>query len=166
MAHRVGLAGNSRICVLSRRSPDPGVDHLDKFHLQSPSVAYGSTVLGVDRIHYSHEHHCRKVSTQVRRVNPYHPYSRLFCHSSSIGDLGFASRSFRSLQNFPQYRTLADTRSFVHDRAYWICLYIYRYVVFPVCQRSRVMPNKMNRCRWRDPCTAILFPKETKLLAN
>ena len=37
---------------------------------------------------------------------------------------------------------------------------------FQYVMRSRVMPDKMNRCRWRDPCTAILFPKETKLLAS
>lgn len=37
---------------------------------------------------------------------------------------------------------------------------------FQHVKRSRVMPDKMNRCRWRDPCTAILFPKETKLLAS
>lgn len=37
---------------------------------------------------------------------------------------------------------------------------------FQYVKRSRVMPDKMNRCRWRDPCTAILFPKETKLLAS
>lgn len=37
---------------------------------------------------------------------------------------------------------------------------------FQNVKRFRVMPDKMNRCRWRDPCTAILFPKETKLLAS
>ena len=134
MAYGVGLASNSRICLLPRRSPDPRVDHLDKFHLQSPSMAYGSTVLGVDRVHYIYEHRCRKVPTQVRGVNPHNPHSRLFCHSPSVGGLGSASRRFRSLQNLPQCRKLAYTRSLVHDRVYRVCLYIYGSVVFPICQ--------------------------------
>ena len=65
MAHRLGLAGNSRIRVLSCRGPDPGVNHPDQLHLHFPSMAYGSSVLGVNRVHYLYEHHCRKVPTQV-----------------------------------------------------------------------------------------------------
>ena len=134
MAYGVGLAGNSRVCVLPRRSPDPRVDHLDKFHLQSSSMADGSPVLGIDRFHYTHEHRCRKVPTQIRGVNPYNPHSRLFCHSPSVGSLGSASRCFRSLQNLPQYWELAYTRSLVHDRTHWVCLYIYGSVAFTICQ--------------------------------
>lgn len=63
MAHGVGLAGNSCICVLSRRSPDPGLDHFDNARLYAPSLAYGSIVLGVDGIHHIHEYHRRKIST-------------------------------------------------------------------------------------------------------
>ena len=134
MAYGVGLAGDSCICVLPRRSPDPRVDHIDKCRLQSASMAYGSTVLGVNRVHYIHEHHCRKVPTQVRGVNTYNSHSRLLCHSPSVGGLGSASRCFRSLQNLPQYRKLAYTRSLVHDRVYWVCLYVYGSVVYSICQ--------------------------------
>ena len=65
VAYGVGLAGNSRIGVLSRRCPDPGVDHFDNACLQSSSMAYGSIVLGVHGIHHIHEHHRRKVPTPI-----------------------------------------------------------------------------------------------------
>ena len=133
MAHRVGLASNPRICVLPRRSPDSRVDHVDEFYLRPPPMADGTIVLGVDGIHYIHEYHRRKVPTQVRRINSYNPHSWLLCYSPSIGDLGVTSRRFRSLRNLPQHRELAYTRSFIHDRPYWVCLYFYRYVVYPVC---------------------------------
>lgn len=101
MAHGVGLASNSGICVLPCRSSDPGVDHFDNACLHASSMAYGSTVLGVDGLHYSHEHHRRKVSAQVRRIHSYTPHSGLLCHSPSVDDLGVASRRFRGLQNLP-----------------------------------------------------------------
>lgn len=61
----MGLAGNSRVCLLPGRSPDPGIDHLNKFFLRTSSMANGITVLGVDGIHYIHEYHYRKISTKV-----------------------------------------------------------------------------------------------------
>lgn len=135
MAHGVGLAGNSRICVLPRRSPDPGVDHFDKAFLQSPSLAYGSTVLGVDGIHYNHEHRRWEISAQVRRINTDNPHPGLLCHSPAIGGPGVASECFRGLQNLPQHRRLAYTRSLVHDWPYWVRLHVYRYVAYPICQQ-------------------------------
>ena len=167
MAYGVGLAGNTRICVLSRRSPDPRVDHLDQFRLPCPSLAYGSTVLGLHRFHHIHEHRCRKVPTQVRGLNSYHPHSRLFCHSPSVGGLGSASRCFRGLQDLPQWGELAYTRSLVYDRVYWVCLHIYGSVVFPkFISRSRIVSNDVNRRRWRDPCMAILSPREARATGN
>ena len=133
MAHGMGLAGNSRICVLPRRSPDPGIDHIDEAFLHSPPMAYSFTVLGVDVIHYNHEHHRGKVSAQIRRIDSYNTHSGLLCYSPAVGDLRVASACFRSLQNLPQHRKLAYTRPLIYDRTYRICLYFYGYVCYPIC---------------------------------
>ena len=133
MAHGVGLAGDTRICILPGRSPDPRVDHVDEFWLRTPPMADGTPVLGVDGIHHIHEYHCREVSAQIRRINSYNTHSWLLCHSPPIGDLGVTSGCFRSLRNISQHRQLAYTRSFIHDRPHWVCLHFYRYVLYPVC---------------------------------
>ena len=89
-------------------------------------MAYGSTVLGVDGIHYHHEHCRRKVPTPVRRINSHNPRPGLLCHSPSVGDLGATSGCFRGFQDFPEQWKLAYARSLVHDRTYRICVHFYR----------------------------------------
>lgn len=135
MAHGMGLAGNTRICVLSCRSPDPGFDNLDTACVHSPSMAYGSTVLGVNGIYYNPEYRRRKIPTPIRRINSHNPHCGVFCHSPSVGDLGPTSGCFRGLQNFLEQWKLAYARSLFHDRTYWICLYFYRYVTDPNFER-------------------------------
>ena len=61
----MGLASNARIRVLSCRSPDPGIDHIDKTKLRAPSMAYSIALLGFNGVHDIYEHHRREVPTQV-----------------------------------------------------------------------------------------------------
>lgn len=129
MAHGLGLASDSCVCVLPCRSPGPGVNRFDDAFLQSPSMAYGSALLGVNGFHYIHEHHRRKVSTSVRRIHSHTPHSGLLCHSASFGDLGVASGCFRGLQNLPKHWKLAHTRPLIYDRTDWVCICFYRCVI-------------------------------------
>ena len=130
----MGMAGNSCVCVLPRRSIDPGADHSDDTYLRSSSMAYGSSVLGLNDIYYICQHYSWTIPTQVRRINSYNSYPRFLRYSPSLGNLGVPSGCFRSLQNLSEHKGLAYTRSFVHDRSGWVCLYFYRYVAFLFCQ--------------------------------
>ena len=130
----MGMAGNSCVCVLPRRSIDPGADHSDDTYLRSSSMAYGSSVLGLNDIYYIYQHHNWTIPTQVRRINSYNPHPRFLRYSPSFGNIGVTSGCFRSLQNLPGHKGLVYTRSFVHDRDDWVCLLFYGYVAFPFCQ--------------------------------
>ena len=133
MAHGVGVASNSCFGVLPCSGPNPRLDYFDKTFVHLPSVAYSPTFLGFHGVHYLHQYDRWKVSTQIRRIHPYNPHPRFFCHSSAISDFGVTSGSFRSFQKLPKHRQLAYARSLVHDRTHWICLYVYRYVAHTVC---------------------------------